>query len=191
MRRVVAAAVAALTLAACQGPATDAPATAKFLDARRAAGIADCPAPTRTNTVDGGLPATSLECLGGDSTVTLSDLRGPLLVVFWAQWCEPCRREMPMLGRVLPGYADRVQVLLVTTKEPRYDYAIEFARDTAVLAPQVVDPDMEVLAAMGMSKGIPQSVLVDADGRVVARHAGGWTEETLRAELADKLGVAP
>lgn len=185
MRRALAGLVALGLLTGCQAPPRT---TAEWLDERRAAGIQDCPHLSGT-AVDGGMPGLALECLGADSTVPLAGLRGPLLVLFWAQWCEPCRQEMPMLGRVLPTYGDRLQVLLVTTKEPRYDYAIEFAHDTGVLAPQVVDADASALKAMGMSSGLPQSVLVDAGGRIVSRHAGGWTEEALRREVSEKLGV--
>lgn len=187
MRRLLAAAAALVVLAGCSSSPTT---TAQHLDARRAAGIVDCPTTSSAQPRPDGLPKLTLECLGANSTVALWQLRGkPMLVVFWAQWCEPCRTEMPMLGRVLPSYGDRLQTVFVLTKETRPELAIEFAQLTHNTAAQVVDPDMATLAGLGLPRGIPQSVLVDADGRVVEKHSGIWDEPSLRAALAEKLGV--
>ncbi|MEN0070309.1 MAG: TlpA disulfide reductase family protein, partial [Propionicimonas sp.] len=81
-----------------------------LVGARRAAGIQDCPQPAAAP-VEGGLPALELECLGGDTTVALSGLRGPMVINLWAQWCLPCRKEAPVLQSFHAARGDEVALL--------------------------------------------------------------------------------
>lgn len=171
---------------------TPAPVTANVLAQRQQAGIPDCPpTPDAPAVRDGGLPDVILECLGATSYVRAAALRGtPTLLVFWAQWCDPCREEMPLLARVLPGYGERLRVVLVSTKETQYPRAIDMQRDTGMARwPTVVDPDAALLGALQAPTGIPQSYLVDAAGAIVHHKVGAWGEAELRSALADRLGL--
>ncbi len=169
-------AVLAALLAGCSAVVPPSPSPSPAVDlvaARRAAGIADCPQPVG-EPVENGLPDLALECLGGDVTVSLSALRGPMVINLWAQWCLPCRQEAPVLAAFDAARGD-VSLLGLNYDDPEPDWAIEFARLAGWTWPQLADPDKTVQAPLGIP-GIPVSLLLDADGRIVARHHGAFSD---------------
>ena len=175
--RLAAAALVVALASACAPAPQAAPSgtpQADLVEARRAAGIADCPQPAG-EPVAGGLPELELECLGGDSAVTLSALRGPLVINLWAQWCLPCRQEAPVLRDFQAEHGDEVALLGIDYNDPQPGLAIEFAQLAGWTWPQLADPEKTTEVPLGLP-GIPVSLLVDADGRVVARHAGAFTD---------------
>lgn len=168
-------------LAGCSGAGVPSVTPAPDLvTARRAAGIEDCPQTTAAP-VPGGLPDLELDCLGGDTTAALAGLRGPMVVNFWAQWCLPCRQEAPVLQAFHAAHGDEVALLGIDYDDPEPGWAIEFAQLAGWTWPQLVDPDKTTEAPLGLP-GIPMSVLLDVEGRVVARHAGAFDN---LAELED------
>jgi len=156
----------------CAVPGTPTPTSdPSLVAARRAAGIADCPASTDAPAVPDGMPELSLPCLGGDSSVRLAGLRGPLLVNLWAQWCAPCRAEAPFLADFAAASAGEVAVLGINYNDPQPGLAVEFAQLAQWRYPHLADPERVSGGPLGVP-GIPMSLLVAADGRIVARHAG-------------------
>ena len=132
---------------------------------KAAAGIADCrpgpgPAPE-----DGGLPDLTLACLGGGPAVNLSELRGPLVINLFAQWCEPCRTELPFYERLHRDGTGTLEVLGIDYLDTQPAGALELAEATGVTFPLLADPD-GVLREEFRIRGLPGVVLVDADGRV-------------------------
>ncbi len=173
-------AIVALLLAGCAPVAATSPADSTspasntdLVAARRAAGIADCPQPTPSVPVAGGLPQLSLECLGGDTHVDLAALRGPTVINFWAQWCLPCRQEATFLAEFADDPEASASVLGVNYDDPQPAWAIEFAELVGWKYPQLQDAAKATAGPLGVP-GIPLSLLLDADGRVVARHPGAF-----------------
>jgi thiol-disulfide isomerase/thioredoxin len=167
--------------------------TAHVLDQRRAAGIADCPVadphvPARPD----GLPEITLDCLGADSSVRLAGLRGtPLVINVWAQWCGPCRDEAPYLAEAAALTADQVQFLGIDYVDPRPELAVEFAEAAGWRYPHLVDPDKAIAPDLRIV-GPPQTIFVDADGRITHRHPGPLiSTEQLTELIHTHLGVAP
>jgi thiol-disulfide isomerase/thioredoxin len=124
--------------------------------------------------------------------VPLADLVGtPTVVNFFASYCVPCITEMPAFEEVHQdlGPGAEVQFLGLAVSDRTAD-AEELVRDTGVTYPTAEDKDGSVIAAL---EGIvlPTTVLLDADGAVVARHNGELTADELRALLADELGIDP
>jgi thiol-disulfide isomerase/thioredoxin len=151
---------------------------------RKAAGIADCPAPSRaasSRAAGPGLPAITLPCLGDDASVDLSTLRGPLVLNLWAQSCGPCRDEMPLLQR-LHEATDKVTVLGVDFQDLQPGMALALADATGTTYPSVADVDGELKAPLRLT-GLPTTLFVDADGRVVA------TERRAFSSYADVVAV--
>jgi thiol-disulfide isomerase/thioredoxin len=155
-------------------PATTPPAPAAsptdLVAARKAAGIADCPPSSKAAAVAGGLPDVTLDCLGGDTSVRLAGLRGPMLINLWAQWCEPCRSESAHLSAFARTQKE-VAVLGIDYSDPEPALAIEFAQLTSMTYPHLVDEEHSLKGPLGVV-GIPYTLLIDADGRIVARHPG-------------------
>ena len=116
--------------------------------------------------------------------VRLSDLRGrPVVINFWATWCEPCREEMPALQRL---YAERdggVAVVAVNFRETP-DAAAAFVRELGLTFPVALDRQGEVAARYGV-RGLPSSFFVDGGGVVRAVHFGPLDEQSLRQRLAE------
>ncbi|QGF25056.1 redoxin family protein [Raineyella fluvialis] len=186
-------------------PATAAPATAvstsgaaspdPALVAKRAAlGIAPCPASGAaggSGAAADGLPAVTTACLDGSGPVDLAALRGtPMVVNLWATWCGPCRTEAPFLAEVSKESATTVRFIGVDVADPDPAAALDFAGAQRWSYAQVADPDRRFSSQLGVV-GIPQTVLVDASGRIVYRHAGALTSaDQLRGLLRDHLGTS-
>ena len=80
-------------------PMPHASTTADLGTLRQQYGIPECPdTDPSVVAVPDGLPKTELACLGTDQVVNLAGLpRKPMVLNFWAQWCDPCREESPYL----------------------------------------------------------------------------------------------
>lgn len=206
MRSVVVTLAALLTLTACTSsePASTEPtfgggggtastiAPDDLAAAKAQAGIDDCPDVDGTATGDEALPDLTLDCLGGGTPVTLSALAGtPTVINLWASWCVPCRKELPLLARADQQYGDRVRVIGIDYKDQDPDRAIELARDSGVTYPLLVDVDETVKAALKVV-GLPQTVFVDARGRMVATERTAYRSYAdLTAAIERHLGVSP
>jgi thiol-disulfide isomerase/thioredoxin len=139
--------------------------TPELRAAKRAAGIADCAPGAGPAPADDGLPEVTLPCLGGGRDVALSDLKGPLVINLFAQWCKPCRDEMPLYQRLHDEAGDRVRVLGVDYLDTQPGAALALARETGVTYPLLADPDGRLRSSLRVS-GLPRVVFVDEDGRV-------------------------
>jgi peroxiredoxin len=109
-------------------------------------------------------PSVQLPSLDG-STWTLADARGqPLLLNFWASWCEPCRTEMPSLQQLaLQHRAQGLQLMAVNFKEG--DPAIRrFIAATALNLPVLCDRDGAAAKSFGV-RTFPSTVGIDRQGR--------------------------
>jgi thiol-disulfide isomerase/thioredoxin len=114
-----------------------------------------------------------------------------LLVNFWATWCAPCRREMPLLDEVARTHAGRLNVVGIAIDEP--GPVIEFVETLGIDYPILVG-STDVIAtqrAWGNAAGaLPYTVLVDAGGIIRWRHLGEVTAEELDPVLSEWLGQA-
>jgi cytochrome c biogenesis protein CcmG/thiol:disulfide interchange protein DsbE len=117
----------------------------------------------------------------GRPRVVLAELRGtPVLVNFWASWCVPCRKEMPLLAAADARLDGKVAIVGVDVKDNRAA-AEGFLADRDVDYASAYDPD-ETLSDPYDLVGLPVTVLVGRDGRVLERVTG----EVTRARL-DRL----
>jgi len=125
-----------------------------------------------------------------DEVVTLASLRGkPVLVNFFASYCTPCIREMPALEAAHQAVGDQVRFLGLAMQD-RPEEALDLVERTGVTYQVAQDKDGSVITALG-GIVLPTTVLLDADGDIVASHAGELSEDQLLGLIADELGIEP
>ena len=125
----------------------------------------------------------------------LSDFRGQVVVVnVWAMWCAPCRTEMPTLARLAELYADSDLVVLPINVDNTAD-AIADAKsfiDVHEPLPLYSDPKFQLPFELPGKGKMPQTVLLDRQGRIRAHFSGeaDWASPEARA-LIDALLAEP
>ncbi|MEZ5913373.1 MAG: TlpA disulfide reductase family protein [Paracoccaceae bacterium] len=117
----------------------------------------------------------------------LSDWRGKVVLLnFWATWCAPCRKEMPALDALQSELGgDEFAVLTVAVGRNPVPAITKFFDEAGVKTlPMLRDPRTEFARSMGVL-GLPVSVILDREGREVARLSGDadWAGESARAVI--------
>jgi thiol-disulfide isomerase/thioredoxin len=104
----------------------------------------------------------------------LSEWQGrPLLINFWATWCDPCRREIPLLKSLRherAGEGFEVVGIAVDFPDAVQHYSHEMGIDYPVLVGE--QDGLEAIAAFGMDTVFPFTVFVDRQGRIVTLKIG-------------------
>jgi len=122
---------------------------------------------------------------------TLEQWRGKVVVVnFWASWCPPCREEIPGLIRIQQKLASNgVQVvgIAVDSVDKSRQAATEMAISYPVLVAEV--QIIDVTRRLGnRAGGLPFTVVLDREGRLVTTHLGLLSEAQLERLIAPLLG---
>jgi cytochrome c biogenesis protein CcmG, thiol:disulfide interchange protein DsbE len=129
-------------------------------------------------------PAFSATQLDGDGELALAELRGkPVVLNFWASWCEPCVDEAPMLRRAHREYGERVEFVGIDIRDDKDD-AQEFVTEYGLDYEHVRDEDLSIYDDYGLT-GQPETFFIDAGGTIVDHVNGPLFEEDLRALLDD------
>jgi cytochrome c biogenesis protein CcmG/thiol:disulfide interchange protein DsbE len=131
-------------------------------------------------------PDHALPQLEGAGTQSLADYRGKVVVLnFWASWCDPCAEEAPILESFQKSLGSRGTVLGVTYK----DYADEsrgFMRKFGLTYPSLRDDKLELAPKYGTT-ALPETFVLDRQGRIVALSRGTVTRKFLDGALARAL----
>jgi thiol-disulfide isomerase/thioredoxin len=120
----------------------------------------------------------------------LADWRGrPLVVNFWATWCEPCRREIPLLEAIRRENASN-SIEVVGIAVDHLDSVRKLAKELRIEYPVLVGEKggLEAVAAFGMDTVLPFTVFADAEGRIVTLKIGELHRDEaafILARLAD------
>lgn len=127
---------------------------------------------------------------------TLADYRGKyVLVNFWATWCAPCRKEMPQLDALQKEFGgDDFEVLTIASGRNSPEGIKKFFAEAGVTSlPRHQDPKQALASQMGIF-GLPITVLVDPEGREIARLRGDadWSSDSaksiIKALIAERSG---
>jgi len=125
------------------------------------------------------LPAFSLLDIEGN-TRNRSEWEGKVLVInFWATWCPPCLKEIPIFIKLQEQYAARdLQFLGVAINDYRQTVQI-FVQEQGINYPILGGENAIYLAqSLGNNNaGLPFTVIIDRQNRIVSRHLGEMNEQ--------------
>jgi thiol-disulfide isomerase/thioredoxin len=137
------------------------------------------------------LPALTLPCLVGGHPERLSELRGPAVINLWASWCQPCLQELPAIDAYARRADGTVRVVGIVTDDPDRSAAQSFVDELGLRFPMLYDKDAKLRTTVA-GTGIPRTLLIDRQGRVVYKYLGKPLDEAALAELVHQhLGVPP
>ncbi len=134
-------------------------------------------------------PDFSLYSLDGQ-VVSVADYIGkPVMINFWASWCEPCRNEMPLLDKKAQQYAAQgLTVLAVNLGES--EKTVEGFRDEYDLSfPILLDNDDKVSAQYAIEP-IPSTFFIDRNGFVKNVYIGELDEQSAEENIQSILSLA-
>lgn len=153
------------------------------------AAVRDAPPPLRALYDRGGglidVPAADLDR-------ELRKLRGyPVVLNVWAEWCDPCRAEFPLLRTVAARYGTRVAFLGVNVDSAGdRGKAERFLREQPMVYPSLVDADGRISRRLEATGGRPQTVFLGPDGAIVTVRQGAYADlEQVERDLRLYAGV--
>jgi len=133
-----------------------------------------------------GLYTQSLNDLAGKPQALAQWKGKPLLVNFWASWCAPCVQEMPELSALAAKEGGkRFNVIGIGIDSP--SNLVQFTQKTRVAYPLYVGGMGATDLARGLGNangGLPYTVLIGADGKVIKTYLGRLKFDQLKADLA-------
>jgi thiol-disulfide isomerase/thioredoxin len=118
--------------------------------------------------------------------VSLSEFKGKVIILdFWATWCVPCKAEIPGFIDLQKKYGERgLQIIGLSVDDSQAtakQYAAQMKMNYPVLLAEGKD---DVLKAYDPIPSIPVSVVIDRQGRIVARHLGIATMDVFEREIS-------
>ena len=118
--------------------------------------------------------------------VSLSDLRGNVVLVdFWASWCGPCRRENPNVVKLYNKYNEKGFEILGVSLDKQHDRWVKAIEADGLAWEQVSDLQGWKNAAAGLYgvRSIPHTILLDKEGKIIARNLRGAALEKKLEEV--------
>ena len=109
--------------------------------------------------------------------------KGPVLVSFWALWCEPCKEEMRHLNQIYKRYKDRgFTILGINQDSPKSVSKVRaYVASHNIDFPIALDPDFQYLQKMN-GQSIPYSILFDTSGNIVYKNVGYLPGDEIKLE---------
>jgi len=140
--------------------------------------------------IGGFLREAQLQGLSGPSR-KLSEFRGkPLIINVWASWCGPCRQEMGSLDRLSRRYGGKhFNVIGISTDDYR-DRAMMFLMQSGTSFSNFIDSKLFMENMLGADR-IPLTLLIDAQGRVLAKFYGSkqWDSPEALETIQKTFGI--
>ncbi len=104
----------------------------------------------------------------------LGDWAGrPLMVNYWATWCGPCRREIPLLNQLRKQRSAQKLEIIGIAVDFRDD-VLKYAQETTVTYPLLIGEEdgLEAVKAVGMQPAFPFTIFADSKQRIIALKVG-------------------
>ena len=130
-------------------------------------------------------PAFTLPRLDRDGELSLASLRGkPVIVNFWASWCDPCEDEAPLLEAAWREHRDEGLVVVGIDYDDFRGDARKFAKRNGMTYPLVYDRGGDMAKLYGLT-GVPETFFIDREGRAVGKPVVGGIDA--RDELREQF----
>ena len=125
------------------------------------------------------------------SEVKLSDYFGkPIVINFWASWCEPCKSELPAFHNLYEKYKDDVAFFMINLTDGQRDTVSgiqKFVSDNSYSFPVYYDIEYDAANTYGVYS-IPETVFIHADGSLYDIRVGAMNEVTLENYIEQMIG---
>ena len=132
----------------------------------------------------GDTPPSGLGLANDGSDAKVENSAGKVTVVtFWASWCGPCMKELPMLEAIQRAAKGELQVVAVNIEERERYRRVSRAISPALTLRLTHDYDGEARKAYGV-KGIPHMLIIGRGGKILAMHRG-YDESSLDGIIAE------
>lgn len=119
--------------------------------------------------------------------VHLADLKGkPVVVNFWASWCDSCTMEMPTLQHAYEQYAAKGIVFVGLAYDDTAHNGMPFLQKYGITYPSGPDASGEISVAYGVT-GVPETVFIGRDGKIVSKIPAAVDDSSLASGLAGIL----
>jgi len=139
-------------------------------------------APSGRPRIGTAAPGFEMSLMNGE-TFSLDEAAGQVTVLnFWASWCAPCEDELPDFQAVWDEYQERDVLFVGIVVNDDRDPAEGMLDRFGVTYPVGMDTDGDIATRYGIT-GVPETFILDADGKVAYIHIGPVTADVLRREL--------
>jgi thiol-disulfide isomerase/thioredoxin len=148
-------------------------------------------ADTRRPPAIGEAPPDALGRDRNGTEQTVSRHRGKVVIVtFWASWCGPCRKELPILGKFqrIVG-RDHLEVIAINVKEPLRDYQTVVRMNKDIDLTWVHDATGVTSKYYGVT-ALPNMFVIDRDGRIAHVHRG-YSEDSIQVFVKEIAALLP
>ena len=98
----------------------------------------------------------------------------PIVIIFWATWCEPCKQQLPLYQQLHERYAERgLKVIAISMDGPEtVSQAAPVVNRLGLTFPVLSDLDTSVTSRLNPRRGAPFTVWIDRRGRIVHEQEG-------------------
>jgi peroxiredoxin len=122
-----------------------------------------------------------------DKQVSLNQFDGqPVMLNFWATWCPPCRKEMPLLQDAYEKHQDDGLEILTIAVSDKANNVLDFSDQHDLTFPLLIDTKDRV-AVQYKIMGIPTSYFIDSNGVIASVQVGDLTASALNRHLEEIL----
>lgn len=122
--------------------------------------------------------------------VHLSDFAGkPIVLNFWATWCDPCKAELPGFDAVYQELGDKVEFMMINLTDgvsETVERVSKFIADNGYTLPVYYDIAQNAAFNYGVGP-VPATALINAEGEIIAAQLGAIPEDVLRNAVLSML----
>ena len=130
-------------------------------------------------------PDFSVNLFDGGSFTLSENIGRPIVVNFWASWCDACREEAPVLEQAWRTYRERGVVLLGVDVMDKREDALKFIQEFGVTYPN--GPDEKDIYFDYGGTGVPETYFINKEGKIVLKFMGPLSTAQMTAFVEELL----